>query len=68
MVKLLEVVNAAKPDLIALLGDYTAHPDDLQAPGAHRDAVAGVLASLRAAPVVAVFGNYESWDDRQAWG
>jgi len=67
MAQLLEAVNAAKPDLIALLGDYIAHPDDLQGRSAHRDAVAGVLASLRAAPVVAVLGNYESWDDRQAW-
>ena len=67
MAKVLAAVNAAKPDLIALLGDYTAHPDDLQDRSAHRDAVAGVLASLRAAPVVAVLGNYESWDDRGAW-
>ena len=67
MAQLLEAVNAAKPDLIALLGDYIAHPDDLQDRSAHRNAVAGVLASLRAAPVVAVLGNYESWDDRQAW-
>jgi len=67
MAQLLEAVNAAKPDLIALLGDYIAHPDDLQGRNAHRDAVADVLASLRAAPVVAVLGNYESWDDGQAW-
>ena len=67
MAQLIETVNATKPDLIALLGDYTAHPDDLQDRSAHRSAVAGVLAALRSAPVVAVLGNYESWDDRLAW-
>ena len=36
-------MNASKPDLIALLGDYTAHPDDLENRNAHRDAVAAVL-------------------------
>lgn len=67
MVQLLEEVNAAKPDLIALLGDYISHPDALKDKNTHRDAVAGVLAALRGVPVVAVLGNYESWDDRQAW-
>ena len=67
MAKVLAAVNAAKPDLIALLGDYTAHPDGIEDPLAHREAVAKLLASLTAAPVVAVLGNYESWDDRQAW-
>ncbi len=67
MAKVLAAVNAAKPDLIALLGDYTAHPGGIEDPPAHREAVAKLLASLTAAPVVAVLGNYESWDDREAW-
>ena len=67
MAKVIAAVNAAKPDLIALLGDYTAHPGGIEDPPAHREAVAKLLASLTAAPVVAVLGNYESWDDRQAW-
>ena len=68
MARLLETVNASKPDLFALLGDYTANPRSIKDPTAHRESVARLFASLQAAPVVAVLGNYESWDDRLAWG
>jgi len=46
MAQLLETVNAAKPDLFALLGDYAAHPRSIKDPIAHRENVARLFASL----------------------
>lgn len=68
MATVLEAVDASQPDVIFLLGDYTAHPSEIGNLRFHRAAVAELLATLKSAPVFAVLGNYESWDDRQAWG
>lgn len=67
MATVLEAVDASQPDVIFLLGDYTGHPSDISDLQAHRTAVAELLATLKSAPVLAVLGNYESWDDRRAW-
>ena len=67
MATVLEAVDASQPDVIFLLGDYTAHPSDIGDLQVHRAAVAELLSTLNSAPVLAVLGNYESWDDRQAW-
>jgi len=68
MATVLEAVDASQPDVIFLLGDYTAHPSEIGNLRFHRAAVAELLATLKSAPVFAVLGNYESWDDKQAWG
>ena len=49
-------VNAAKPDLVVLTGDYVAHSLD------HLDEIEEVLAGLHG-PTLAVLGNHDHWTD-----
>lgn len=62
-------INAARPDLILLPGDFIADRDF--APGGHRtaeDAIAAELARLKAPlGVVAVLGNHDWWHDGPAF-
>lgn len=48
-------VNAAKPDLVVLTGDYVAHSLD------HLDEIEEVLALLQG-PTLAVLGNHDHWN------
>jgi predicted MPP superfamily phosphohydrolase len=62
---IVDEINAAKPDLVLLPGDFIADRDF--APGPHRraeDAIAAELARLRAPlGVIAVLGNHDWWHD-----
>lgn len=66
---LVDEINAARPDLILLPGDFIADADF--APGEHasaEEAIAAELARLRAPlGVVAVLGNHDWWHDGPAF-
>lgn len=66
---IVDEINAARPDLILLPGDFIADPDF--APGEHpsaEDAIAAELARLKAPlGVVAVLGNHDWWHDGAAF-
>lgn len=57
----------ANPDLVLLVGDYTASPHDISDMAAHRGAIATVLGALAVLPNAAVLGNYETWSNPRAW-
>lgn len=61
-----EVLNS-EADLVLLLGDYTVRHKELTDPPAHRQRVSQALRPLQALPISIVLGNYENWDDRDAW-
>ena len=65
--RLLDSINNNSPDLIVILGDLIASPTSLHDATAHRRKVTGLLASFSRQNTVFVLGNYESWDDRDAW-
>lgn len=65
--RIIEKVMKQSPDLVLLVGDYTAHPRSVRDMDMHRRAVVSVLTGLKEAPTVAVMGNYESWSDAAAW-
>jgi predicted MPP superfamily phosphohydrolase len=65
--RIVAAVNALKPDLILLGGDYKGEP---KLPGFSysREAAVAPLARLSAPlGVVAVLGNHDHWDDAAAW-
>ncbi len=64
-------INALKPDLVVLLGDYVnGHAPRLERSNREQRDIAGAMASFAAldAPlgVVAVIGNHDFWYDRNA--
>lgn len=64
--QIVERVNAQKPDLIALMGDYRA-THRFQSRTVPIEAVAPIFARLRAPlGVFAVTGNHDWWDDKAA--
>ena len=64
---LLADVLAEQPDLILILGDMIAAPASLSSPDSHRSKVINLLKSVPEERLAVVLGNYESWDDRNAW-
>lgn len=60
-------IRASSPDLVLLLGDYTSRPAGISNMHLHRERVGSILSGTEGSPVVAVLGNYEVWDDREAW-
>jgi hypothetical protein len=65
--RIVEAVNALRPDLILLGGDYKG---EAKLPGFSysREEAAAPLARLKAPlGVVAVLGNHDHWDDAGAW-
>src|SRR4051812_22300934 len=65
--RIVAAVNALKPDLILLGGDYKG---EAKLPGFSysREAAVAPLGRLRAPlGVVAVLGNHDHWDDADAW-
>ena len=65
--RIVDAVNALKPDLVLLGGDYKG---EAKLPGFSypREAGAAPLGRLRARyGIVAVLGNHDHWDDAAAW-
>ena len=54
-------------DLVLVLGDLISSPTDLTSPSAHRGSVLDLLKILPRDRTAIVLGNYESWDDPEAW-
>lgn len=62
-----DMIQASKPELILLLGDYTATPNSVSDMDNHRSEVAKRLSLLTSVPVAAVLGNYETWSGISDW-
>jgi predicted MPP superfamily phosphohydrolase len=67
LASLVDSVIDAAPDLVLLVGDYTAPPRDIADMDEHREAVAALMGRLSSVPHAAVLGNYETWSDPVAW-
>lgn len=69
--RIVQRVNALRPDLVVLLGDYVAGhaPEDVRSPAEQQEILGGVatFAALQARyGVVGVLGNHDSWYNRQS--
>lgn len=64
---LIDQVLDHDPDLVVLLGDYIANPRTNSFSALHRANVIRSLYSLPRSRTALVLGNYETWDDRNAW-
>ena len=64
---LLKNVIQSEPDLVLLLGDYTASPGSISNMAFHRAELARRLAALTVLPVFAVLGNYETNSGLEGW-
>ena len=60
-------ILSEEPDLVLVLGDLISSPARLGAPEKHRKAILSLLEALPKERTAIVLGNYESWDDREAW-
>ena len=60
-------ILSEEPDLVLVLGDLISSPTRLGAPAKHRKAILSLLDALPKKRTAIVLGNYESWDDREAW-
>lgn len=59
---IVQAINAEKPDLILLLGDFLGDVDDWQMQNAPAEQIAGILQELKAKHgVFAVLGNHDWW-------
>ena len=64
---LLETVKRSNPDLILLLGDYTASSISASNMDTHRQEVSRRLSVLNSYPVAGVLGNYETLSQPSKW-
>jgi len=63
----LRSVLGSNPDLVLLLGDYTASPLSVSNMYSHRAEVAKRLSVLNSFPIAAVMGNYETLSNPAKW-
>ena len=60
-------VEAAQPDLVVLVGDYTSSPRGVDDMPSHRKQIINLLKLIDPLPRAVVLGNYESWSDADKW-
>ena len=65
--EVLQSVVDSQPDLVLLLGDYTASPGSILNMDTHRSEIANRLSLLTSLPIAAVLGNYEAWSNPGNW-
>ena len=65
--EVLQSVVDSQPDLVLLLGDYTARPGSILNMDTHRSEIANRLSLLTSLPIAAVLGNYEAWSNPGNW-
>jgi hypothetical protein len=63
-----ELAHSFHPDLIVLTGDFVSHPlvgSNGREGALHAEPCADALVSVRGAPMVAVLGNHDHWNDAE---
>jgi predicted MPP superfamily phosphohydrolase len=68
LAQIADEVERVRPDVVALLGDYTKQPPSEPLSNSHRLAVSEILGRMTVSTsVVAVLGNHDVWTDSQEW-